>query len=97
MSEMPIKVFGLLALQPSQEPLIKKHCFGDCGKVSAAGAIVDDLLGGLWVCCETQCPWLEKEMDEPYGTTMSFGMPHEIYLRVIKDTPAASKQEKPHG
>lgn len=83
----PIKVFGLLAFHKAQKPLIDKHCFGDCGKVSVAGVIEDAELGGLWVCCETVCPWLDKQMDEPYGTTMSFGRPHEVYLRMITDTP----------
>lgn len=89
-SEKPIKVFGLLAFENTQKPLIEKHCFGDCGKVSAAGVIMDDTLGGFWVCCETTCPWLKKETDEAYGTTMSFGRPHEIFLRVLTDTPGAT-------
>ncbi|MFJ9451457.1 hypothetical protein [Herbaspirillum sp. NPDC101397] len=86
MSE-PIKIFGLLVVHPDQEALIKKHCFGDCGKISIAGAIEDPQTGGLAVCCEAQCPWLQGEMDEPYGTTMSFGKEHAIYLRAITDTP----------
>ncbi len=86
--DKPIKVWGLIALEKSQKPLIDKHCFGDCGKISMAGAINDDTLGPLWVCCESKCPWLAKETDEPYGNTMSFGLPHEIYLRVLTDSPA---------
>lgn len=84
----PEKVFGVLFFHKTQKPLIDKHCFGDCGKVSMAGFITDDLVGGLCVCCETTCPWLDKEMDEPYGTTMSFGRPHEVFIRVLTDTPA---------
>jgi hypothetical protein len=84
----PIKVYGLLILEKSQKPLIEKHCFGDCGKISMAGAIQDDRLGGLMVCCEEVCPWLLKQTDEPYGTTMSFGKPHAVYLRAVTDTPA---------
>lgn len=86
--DTPVKVWGLIALEKSQEPLIQKHCFGDCGKVSMAGAINDDQLGPLWVCCEAKCPWLGKEMDEPYGNTMSFGRPHEVYLRVLTESPS---------
>jgi hypothetical protein len=87
--EKPIKVYGLMVLEKSQKPLIEKHCFGDCGKISMAGAINDDMLGGLMVCCEEACPWLLKQMEgEPYGTTMSFGRPHEVYLRTLTDTPA---------
>lgn len=91
----PIKVYGLLVMEPSQKPLTEKHCFGDCGKISMAGAIHDDMLGGLMVCCEETCPWLLKQMDkagEPYGTTMSFGRPHEIYLRTLTDNPARSPE-----
>ncbi|HET8762047.1 MAG TPA: hypothetical protein VFM12_01430, partial [Gemmatimonadales bacterium] len=87
----PEKVYGLMVLEKSQKPLIEKHCFGDCGKISMAGAIHDDMLGGLMVCCEEACPWLLKQMDkdgEPYGTTMSFGRPHEVFLRTLTDTPA---------
>jgi hypothetical protein len=87
--QKPIKVYGLIAMEKTQKPLIEKHCFGDCGKVSMAGAINDDLVGPLWVCCEEKCPWLLKQMEgEPYGTTMSFGRPHEVYLRTLTDTPA---------
>jgi hypothetical protein len=84
----PIKVYGLLIMEKSQKPLIEKHCFGDCGKVSMAGAIHDDMLGGLMVCCEEACPWLLKQTDEPYGNTMSFGHPHEVYLRTLTDGAA---------
>lgn len=88
-NEKPIKVYGLLAFHEEQRPLIEKHCFGDCGKVSAAGVIMDDAVGGLWVCCEEVCPWLRKQMDEPWGTTMSFGRPHEVFLRTLSDAPGA--------
>ena len=98
----PIKVYGLLMAHKEQEPLIAKHCFGDCGKASMAGAIHDDLVGPLWVCCEEKCPWLLKQMEgEPYGATMSFGRPHEVYLRTLTDTPSdvdvPQGQEKDRG
>lgn len=93
----PIKVWGLLMMHPEQKPLINKHCFGDCGQVSMAGVINDDQLGGLWVCTQAVCPWLGKQMDEPYGTTMSFGRPHEVYLRVVSDTPAIAKATRQEG
>lgn len=89
-SGQPIKVFGLLAVHPEQGPLITKHCFGDCGKISIAGAIDDPVTGGLMVCCESACPWLKGEMDTAYGKTMSFGREHEIFLRALTDTPATS-------
>lgn len=100
----PKKVYGLMVLEKSQKPLIEKHCFGDCGKISMAGAIHDHKLGGLMVCCEDACPWLLKQMDkagDPYGTTMSFGRPHAVYLRTLTDTPAsaapATSQPKESG
>ncbi len=91
--QKPIKVFGLITMDKKQQALIQAHCFGDCGKVSMAGAIMDDQLGGLMVCCEVVCPWLGKEMDDPYGTTMSFGKPHEIYLRALSETPATPPKD----
>ncbi|SHN40413.1 hypothetical protein [Rhizobacter sp. OV335] len=84
----PEKVFGLLILHREQKPLIEKHCFGDCGKVSMGGIISDPATGGLMVCCEAACPWLDKQTDEAYGTTMSFGRPHDVYLRLLTDAPA---------
>jgi hypothetical protein len=87
MSAAPEKIFGLLVLDAKQGPLIQKHCFGDCGKISIAGAIDDAQTGGLMVCCEVVCPWLAKETSQPYGKTMSFGRPHEVYLRALTDSP----------
>ncbi len=89
--DSPVKVWGLIGMLPEQKPLIEKHCFGDCGKVSMAGAIVDEHLGPLWVCTEAVCPWLKKETDEPIGNTMSFGREHAVYLRLVTDTPATTK------
>jgi hypothetical protein len=81
MSE-PIKVFGVAVLAPKQKAAADKHCFGDCGKISMAGVIADDMTGGLFVCCEPTCPYTAQEM--LYGTTMSFGQPHEVTLRLLK-------------
>lgn len=83
------KVFGLFFADAGQKALIDKHCMGDCGKVSMAGAIDHPATGPLMVCCEAKCPWLKAEMDEPFGRTMSFGRPHDVYLRALTDTPAA--------
>lgn len=44
MSE-PIKIWGIAVLAPAQKPAVDAHCFGDCGKISMAGAINDDLTG----------------------------------------------------
>ena len=80
----PIKIYGVLMFHKTQKPLIDAHCFGDCGKISIAGAIVDEDLGGIGVCCHHDCPHLDKQMDEPIGTTQSFGQTHEVYLRLLK-------------
>lgn len=84
----PEKVFGLVAMSAKQKPAIEAHCYGDCGKVSMGGIVVDQLLGALSVCCEQTCPHAEKESPEPYGMTMSFGRPHEVWLRILRvDAP----------
>jgi hypothetical protein len=61
-----------------------RHCFGDCGKISMAGAIADDQTGGLFVCCEAQCPY-EAEVFPNYGETMSFGRPHVVHIRILRE------------
>ena len=82
MSE-PIKICGIAVLAPAQKPAVDAHCFGDCGKISMAGAINDDLTGGLYVCCEPTCPYTAEEIPN-YGTTMSFGQKHDVTLRLLK-------------
>ena len=59
-----------------QEPEITAHCFGDCGKALLAG-ISDPDLGALIPCAQEECPHLEKQMDEPLGTSDGY----QIYLR----------------
>lgn len=89
---MSEEVWGIAVLAPSQEAAAKAHCFGDCGKISMAGAINDDLTGGLFVCCQQTCPY-EDRTYQNYGTTMSFDRPHTVHLRLLKEeqpaTPAA--------
>lgn len=82
-----ITVYGLTPLAKGQKPLIDKHCFGDCGRVSMAGAINDEQLGPMWVCCEASCPWLLYESAKPVGTTMSFGREHRVFVRLLTDSP----------
>lgn len=79
-----VKIYGVLMSHKQQEILIKAHCFGDCGKISVAGMIVDEDFGAIGVCCHAPCPHLDKEMDEPMGTVESFGKTHEVYLRKLK-------------
>lgn len=85
----PIKVWGVAAMAPTQKAAFEAHCTGDCGKISMAGAINDELTGGLFVCCQSQCPHVQQESTEPYGTTMSFGQPHEVWLRILKPEESA--------
>lgn len=82
----PIKVWCIAVLQKTQEAAVNAHCFGDCGKISMGGAIGDALTGGLLVCCEPTCPYTEIEIPK-YGETMSFGKPHEVTLRILKQEP----------
>lgn len=79
----PIEVWGIAAILPSQEAQFKAHCTGDCGKISMAGVIDDEVTGGLYVCCEATCPH-ELGTLTNYGTTNSFGQPHVVHLRVLK-------------
>jgi hypothetical protein len=89
MSEEPIKVWAIAVMAPTQEAVAKAHCFGDCGKISMGGAIADPILGGLFVCCETTCPHVQEEFDG-YGKTMSFGKPHTVTLRILKQEGGAA-------
>lgn len=77
------KIYGLLASVPEQDELIKNHCFGDCGQISMGGAIVDDKLGVLFVCCQEECPYQKKVTDEPIGKSEWTG--DDIYLRSLKE------------
>lgn len=82
MTDQPIVVWGVPAM--AQKTAFEKHCIGDCGKISLAGAIDDPMTGGLFVCCEKVCPH-ERGVIENYGTTNSFGRPHTVHLRALKE------------
>lgn len=79
----PVKIWGIALLAPTQKAAVEAHCFGDCGKISMSGAINDPLTGGLFVCCEPKCPYVDREFPN-YGTAMSFGRLHEVTLRLLK-------------
>lgn len=87
-------VWGVAVTAPKQEAAAKKHCFGDCGKISMGGLIMDELTGGLFVCCQLTCPH-EGKVIENYGETMSFGRPHTVHLRLLEpvqdEVPAGLK------
>ena len=77
------EVWGVAAMAPKQRAAFEAHCTGDCGKISMAGVIDDELVGGLFVCCEPACPH-EETTFRKFGETMSFGRPHTVHLRVLK-------------
>jgi hypothetical protein len=70
-------IYGLIFNR--QRELIEKYCFGECKKI-ILGAIFDPLLGEVGVCRTAECPYMEKQMDEPFGTVM--GEP--VYIRKLK-------------
>ena len=67
-----------------QEPEITAHCFGDCGKAILA-SLIDEQLGALMPCRETNCPHLDKQMDEALWTDAG-GDP--VFLRRLTPLPA---------
>lgn len=81
--EQATKIWAVAAMAPKQEAEVKAHCFGDCGKISMAGAIMDEQCGALLVCCQESCPFVDEEI-ENFGQTMSFGKPHNVTLRILK-------------
>lgn len=62
-----------------QQAEIEQHCFNSCGKV-IFGLIEDEGLGALSHCFEVNCPFVEKEMDEPFGEVNGV----DAYLRKLK-------------
>ena len=68
-----------------QEDEIKHWCFDNCGKVIFS-LLIDDELGGLSHCWESDCPHLDKEMDEPFGEVQG----NNAYMRKLKDLPEAA-------
>jgi len=76
------KLFGVLALHPSQKPLIDAHCFGDCGRIIVGAIDVGDL-GFVYPCRTDPCPYVERQTEEPIGTT---GDGEPLYLRKLKAT-----------
>jgi hypothetical protein len=74
MSEkMFVTVWGL------QKAEINAHCFGSCKKV-IFGLLMDEQFGGLSHCFEVNCPFVEKEMSEPFGEVNGVN----AYLRKLK-------------
>jgi hypothetical protein len=78
-------LYGLLITHPEQEPLINKHCFGDCGKISMGGGIITDF-GALFVCTHKDCPYEKGVTDEPMGWSEMTGEP--VFVRALHDIPS---------
>lgn len=74
-------LYGLISADKKQFKLIKKHCLGDCGKISFGGMVAADI-GILMICCEVQCPYLDKQADEPVGESEMTG--ESVFLRTLK-------------
>ena len=78
---MSDKIYALAIMVPHQKAPIEDHCFGDCGKISMAGAVEIDLLGPCFVCCEQECPHQHKVSEEPFGKSALTG--DDVYVRVL--------------
>jgi hypothetical protein len=79
MNKMFVTVWGL------QKDEIMVHCFGSCGKV-IVDLLMDEQLGGLSHCFEVNCPFVEKEMSEPFGDVDGI----KAYLRKLTPAKQAS-------
>ena len=73
MSKLFAVVLGL------QRPEIEQYCFHDCGKI-IVGGLDDKQLGSLLPCRQETCPFLDKEMAEPFGEVDG----ETVYLRKLK-------------
>lgn len=71
-------IYAIPMMIPSQKFGLDTHCFGDCGKISMAGAMVFDDVGPCWICCEENCPY-EKGNTGPIGTSEMTG--DEVAIR----------------
>jgi len=74
------KIFGVCPRVSTQEKMMDKHCFGDCGKI-IIGWMVDAEMGlSLCPCKEEICPHEEKRLE--YGTINTGEM---IWVRKLKE------------
>jgi len=70
------KIFGVVLRL--QEAEITARCYGkECGRGIFA-ALFDDDLGALVPCAQEECPYLEKQTDEPLWKD---GEGRDVYLR----------------
>lgn len=70
------KIYGVVLRL--QEPEITARCYGkDCGRGIFAALFYDDI-GALVPCAQEECPFLEKQTDEPLWKD---GEGRDVYLR----------------
>ena len=79
------KLFVILYDLPSQKPAIQQYCFGSCGQiiVGTMRIMMDGYELTALACYETQCPALDREMQEPCGTLEETG--NSVYLRKLQE------------
>lgn len=68
MTTEPENIYCIPMQFENQKEPLKKHCFGDCGKISIGGAIDLGQYGLAWICHEKTCPH-EKGVVGPIGTS----------------------------
>jgi len=79
------KLFGILALVPSQKSLVDEWCFKKCGKI-LMGILSDDLVGMI-PCKEEKCPIEGKRMK--YGKLENGDV---VWVRKLKELNETSVQ-----
>jgi hypothetical protein len=84
--KMFVTVWGL------QKAEIEAHCFGSCKKV-IFGLLMDEQFGALSHCFEVNCPFVEKEMSEPFGEVDGVN----AYLRKLQPPNTACSGLAPAG
>ena len=62
-----------------QEEEIKHYCFDQCKKVIFGFLDVEDI-GGVSHCYIDDCPYLEAQLDEPFGELNG----RNVYLRKLR-------------
>lgn len=92
-----VKAWGLAINAPAQVEPIKRHCYGDCGKVSTSGGVSESLFGPLVLCTVVECPHVEIELPEPLGVYVWRGsdarVSYDVHLRGLKSDPASPQAE----
>lgn len=80
---MADKLYGVLF--PVQKKQIEAWCWDSCGHGLAGAVDLGEGMPHAVPCNESDCPHLDKEMDEPLGETQ--GRP--LFLRKLKEVDSA--------